>query len=132
MLTRYEVKRIRVFPAVRVAFFLSWTFGFLLAGIYGVLYLFAFRFHPESFEAQLEQTGVGPNGPLFVVAGGLLLSIATAFAGATAVWVLTVGYNALSRVAGGVEVELRPAMTTEVGRTVSAEPDAPDVRDGEV
>jgi hypothetical protein len=118
-LRRHRLRRIGVLSAIRVSFFLSWVAGVLLACVYGVLYHFAFRFNPESFEAQLEQMGVGTNGAVFVLVGGLLLSIACAFVGVFGGGVLAVAYNALARVVGGIEVELEAAAGIgRVGRRI--------------
>ncbi|MCK4857020.1 MAG: DUF3566 domain-containing protein [candidate division Zixibacteria bacterium] len=106
---KYELKRIAVWPVIRITFMLSLVLGFI-TGIFYAIFITMFAFLPMQMGGTF---GSEPDLPMAV--GGILLVIMPIFmAGFMAVIntimaiITTLVYNLAARLTGGLEWELAP------------------------
>lgn len=117
---KYEVKRISVWSAVKITFFLSLVLGFLL-GIFYALLLIPIAMLPMD-------AGYGEFGSEFPVAIGtglivlmpIICAIFMTIGNTIGVVIATWLYNLIARLAGGLEydlVEVKSAVVQPVSQT---------------
>ncbi len=106
---KYELKRIAVWPVIKITFMLSLVLGFI-TGIFYAIFITMFAFLPRQMGGTF---GSEPDLPMAV--GGILLVIMPIFmAGFMAVIntimaiITTLVYNLAARLTGGLEWELAP------------------------
>ena len=103
---RYEIKRIEIWPVIKVVTIFSLLLGFFIGLFYAFLMMFISRFSSplEEFGAS-ELTSLGSIGITFIIV--FCLVFVTLF-NVLAAAVFTALYNLLAGWIGGLTVELEP------------------------
>lgn len=133
---KHEVRRIRVLSVAKIAFFIYWALGIVMAMIYGALFAMMSALDPSSIDPELGgiTSIVSGMGAIMVMLVGLFLSVVYGVMAAIAIAVAAAGYNLLARIIGGVEVDLVPSgASPSAGPPLSSRaPDRPANSDSDV
>jgi len=104
---KYELKRIRVWSAIKVGFFLWGLIGFL-GGLYMAMMMPFLMQFMESFGPMAD--GIGSVGPIALVFLPILYSLMAAVMGTVLTAIVAGFYNLISSLLGGIEVSLEGEM----------------------
>ncbi|HID95838.1 MAG TPA: hypothetical protein EYP53_07260 [Candidatus Latescibacteria bacterium] len=110
----YEIKRIEVWPAIRICFFLFAIFG-LLMGITWALVLSLFTSLANNFLP--EGIDIGGVSSLALFSGSILWAIFYGVFGCLFAAIIVSVYNLIARWAGGFQISLKAE-----GKIVQSEP----------
>jgi hypothetical protein len=122
---KHQLRRIGVLSTAKIAFFIYWAIGIVMALMYGALFGVMSAIDPTSMDPELGGLNslIGGMGAVVLMLVGLFLSVVYGVFAAVAVGLAAAGYNLLARIIGGVEIELVP--TDGSGTSGSASSHAP-------
>lgn len=108
---KHQIRRIRVLSVAKIAFFIYWALGIVMALIYGAFFGMLSVLDPGQIDPELGGMTrlLGGLGAVLVLVLGLFGSIIYGVLAALVVSLGCVGYNLLARMIGGVELDIVPA-----------------------
>lgn len=108
---KHQLRRIGVLSTAKIAFFIYWAIGIVMALVYGALFGMMSALDPTSVDPELSGLGslIGGMGAIVLTLVGLFLSVVYGIFAAVAVALAAAGYNLLARLLGGIEFELVPS-----------------------
>ena len=108
---KHQLRRIGVLSTAKIAFFIYWAIGIVMALMYGALFGIMSALDPSSVDPELGGLNslIGGMGAVVLMLVGLFLSVVYGVFAAVAVGLAMAGYNLLARIIGGVEVDLVPS-----------------------
>jgi len=118
---KYELKRIRVWSAIKVGFFIWGLIGFL-GGLYMAMMMPILMKFMEAFGPMSEDFGA--VGPLALIFLPILYSLMAAVAGTVLTAIVAGFYNLISSIMGGLEVSLEGEMLHPLDISVNPSPPA--------
>lgn len=108
---KHQLRRIGVLSTAKIAFFIYWAIGIVMALMYGALFGVISALDPSSVDPELGGLNslIGGMGAVVLTLVGLFFSVVYGVFAAVAVGLAVAGYNLLARIIGGVEVDLVPS-----------------------
>lgn len=116
----YHLKRISVWPVVKLAFIISGVIGLCIGSLYGLALTFLgglLRMTGGEDAPSLLGMITGVAGVVIAILVAMMCAVFGAIAAAVVVWL----YNALAGLIGGVEFLLEPVMPPESPKPVMTE-----------
>jgi hypothetical protein len=102
---KYELKRIEIWPVLKIVFVLSLLLGFFIGLLYAGLFLMIDAFSQVAAESGFEE--FGSFGPGFAIVMIIACTFGFSFIYTTSALVFTVLYNLLAGSIGGLRLELK-------------------------